>query len=101
MKTINAFLLFAILALAGWQLLGVLSDDALGMAVGILFGAVVSIPTALLVIAATRRPERSQAQQKPPEPQPPVLVMQGEIVDEVPQVIEQRRRLTVVNDWLD
>lgn len=66
-----------------------ISSDALGMAVGMLFGVLAGIPSALLVLASSRRPaddDRRQPQQPPPyqprlpptEPwpyQPPVIVL--------------------------
>src|SRR4051794_16230253 len=40
---------------AGWRIGGSLSSDALSMAVGVLFGVVAGVPTALLLMAGSRR----------------------------------------------
>ena len=42
-------------ATAGWRIGEALSPDALSMAVGILFGVLAGVPTALLVMAAPRK----------------------------------------------
>jgi ABC-type transport system involved in cytochrome bd biosynthesis fused ATPase/permease subunit len=42
----------------GWRISDGLSADALGMAVGVLFGVTAGIPVALLIVAASRRDER-------------------------------------------
>ena len=83
---------------AAWRIGGQLSSDALGMAVGLLFGIMAGVPTALLVMAANRRREQEQEEavehrrksnqaQQPPQgyyggygsgyPQPPVIVLAG------------------------
>jgi hypothetical protein len=85
--------------IAAWRIAGQLSADALGMAVGVLFGVMAGVPTALMVMASSRRraaeeeeatPRRRQQQpqgmpQQPPyyggygpggyAPQPPVIVL--------------------------
>jgi hypothetical protein len=40
---------------AGWRIGNALSPDALSMAVGLLFGVMAGVPTALLVMAGSRR----------------------------------------------
>ena len=81
---------------AAWRIGGQLSSDALGMAVGLLFGIMAGVPTALLVMAANRRREqeqedaverRRQSSQPHQQPffggyspgygQPPVIVLAG------------------------
>ena len=64
-----------------------LSSDALGMAMGVVFGVLAGVPTALLVLASqrqqSRRPHdddddyRAEAQRylQPPPYQPPVIVL--------------------------
>lgn len=83
-------------AVAAWRIGGQLSSDALGMAVGLLFGIMAGVPTALMVMAANRRREQeqveaverrrqtSQAQSPayyggygPGYAQPPVIVLAG------------------------
>jgi hypothetical protein len=88
--------------IAAWRIAGQLSSDAVGMAVGVLFGVMAGVPTALMVMASSRRraaeeeettPRRRQSQQQPhgmPQhpgyyggygpgyaPQPPVIVLAG------------------------
>jgi hypothetical protein len=85
--------------IAGWRLAGQLSSDALGMAVGVLFGIMAGVPTALLVMASGRRraaeEEESTTRRRQPQnmqqhpyygggygpggypPQPPVIVLAG------------------------
>lgn len=78
-------------AAAGWRIGSALSPDALSMAVGILFGVLAGIPTALLVMAGTRRREAEERPRLPERaypvrpdgawgqpyfpPQPPVIVV--------------------------
>ena len=45
----------AFVGIAGWRIGGELSPDAMGMAIGMLFGVMAGIPTALLVLASERR----------------------------------------------
>lgn len=84
-------------SIAAWRIAGQLSADAIGMAVGVLFGVLAGLPTALLVMASSRRREqereareeaaarRRQNQQQHPQgyyggygpgyAQPPVIVL--------------------------
>ena len=41
--------------IAAWRIAGQLSADALGMAVGVLFGVMAGVPTALMVMASVRK----------------------------------------------
>lgn len=91
--------------IAAWRIAGQLSADALGMAVGVLFGVMAGVPTALMVMASgrrraeeeeetTKRRRQQQPQGMPPQghpggygaggygpggyaPQPPVIVLAG------------------------
>ena len=65
----------------GWRIGGELSPDALGMAVGMLFGVMAGIPTVLILLASQRRPdghssrsERPQHQIQQQTPAPPQVV---------------------------
>ena len=90
------FVMLALLVILGvmtWRLGASLSSDALGMAVGVVFGVLAGIPAALLVLATNSRrreqedDERSerydryqqrQDRQLPAYPyQPPVIVVAG------------------------
>src|SRR4051812_12305501 len=55
MKRWMALALLIFVGAAGWRIGGSLSPDALSMAVGVLFGVMASVPTALLVMAGNRR----------------------------------------------
>ena len=82
-------LLLVFVAMAGWRIGGSLSSDAISMAVGVLFGILAGIPTALLVLASGRRRDsrgderaengyREQGRQlgyPACAPQPPVIVL--------------------------
>ena len=54
-----ALLIFA--GFAGWRIGGDISSDAVSMGVGVLFGIVAGIPTALLVMANNRKREMTNA----------------------------------------
>ena len=64
MKRLIIVALLIFVGFAGWQAGGALSADAMGMAVGIVFGVLASLPAALLILVANRR----SAQQEPPTP---------------------------------
>lgn len=50
---------------AGWRTGEVLSPDALSMATGVLFGVMAGVPTALLVMAGSRRREERTEESRP------------------------------------
>lgn len=59
----KSLFILAVLAGAGyfgWQAGGGLDTDALGVAVGIVLGALAAVPTALFVMAGSRRRERDE-----------------------------------------
>lgn len=51
-----------------WQIGGKLSADAVGMAVGVLFGILAGIPTALLLVYALRRQEATEQEVEEVQP---------------------------------
>jgi hypothetical protein len=55
MKQLALLTLLIVGGLLAWLLGSRLSADALGMAVGLVFGVLAGVPTALLVLAANRR----------------------------------------------
>lgn len=76
------------LGVAVWRIGGLLSSDAIGMAVGMVFGVLAGVPAALLVLATSRRNDDRQEEdsftgartdrQLPAYPyQPPVIVVTG------------------------
>ena len=55
MKQLAVLTLLLVAGLLAWLFASRLSADALGMAVGLVFGVLAGVPTALLVLAAGRR----------------------------------------------
>ena len=107
MKSILGIALLIFVGAVGWQIGGQLSPDALGMAVGILFGIMAGIPTALLMLAAQRRPDgHSEREQRPQRPRvepvaPPQIVQNHYHYHEAPgrsrqAEVMQRHQLTVI-----
>ena len=71
----NKLLIVIVVVVLGvliWQIGGRLSTDAVGMAVGMVFGALSGIPAALLILATARRGEGSAELRRM---QPPVVVV--------------------------
>ncbi|MBI3960887.1 MAG: hypothetical protein HY328_18915, partial [Chloroflexi bacterium] len=64
MKRLAVVALLIFVGFAGWRAGGVLSTDAMSMAVGMIFGVLASLPAALLMLAATRRFQQAE----PPSP---------------------------------
>lgn len=60
-----------------WQIGSRLSSDAISMALGVAFGVLAGVPTAILVMAGQRRQEPPRPPQQAPAPQPPVIVIHG------------------------
>ncbi|MEZ4711700.1 MAG: hypothetical protein R3A44_31200 [Caldilineaceae bacterium] len=88
MKSFWGAAILIFVGVAGWRIGGQLSTDALGMAVGILFGVMAGIPTALILLASQRRDadsrggsadDRKQGQlaANAHAYQPPVIVVAG------------------------
>ena len=62
MKRLAIIALLIFVGFAGWRAGGVLSTDAMSMAVGVVFGVLASIPAALLILAASRRSAQTEPQ---------------------------------------
>ena len=92
MKRFFALAVLVFVGVAAWQIGSKLSADAIGMGVGVLFGVMAGIPTALLLLASNRRRQqdddwqsqsRGRGQQHGMMPygqypqQPPVIVLAG------------------------
>lgn len=78
MKHILALCAFILVGTVGWQLGGRLSSDAIGMALGILFGIMAMVPLVLMAFAM-----RNGERYEDPEPRrqpPPVIVGRPAIV---------------------
>lgn len=97
MKKLLGLILLVFIGVIAWRIGDSLSSDAVSMAVGVLFGIMAGIPTALLVLASDRRRnEQAEMRREPygrdrgpyggypqnngylPYPQqPPVIVLTG------------------------
>ncbi len=55
MKKFIGLILLVFVGVVGWRVGGSLSSDAMSMAIGVLFGVLAGVPTALLLLAAERR----------------------------------------------
>lgn len=87
MRALFAGVLLMICAVGAWRVATVISPDAVSMAVGMLFGVLAGIPTALLMLASGRRRDREDDEREgedaryrgaPAYPfQPPVIVVAG------------------------
>lgn len=67
-----------------WKVAETLSPDALGLAIGVVFGVLAGLPTALLVLAGNRRRENPAPQRRRADSYAPVVDA------ELPAEIEQR-----------
>ena len=85
MKYFALLIMCVFVGVVGWRIGGELSPDALGMAVGMLFGVMAGIPTALLMLASQqRRDDADNASHQRPriEPvQPPAPVTNNYITN--------------------
>ena len=89
MKSFFGMATLLFVGVAGWRIGGQLSADVLGMAIGILFGVMAGIPTALILLASQRRDrdlrDAHPGGEKTPHQlphnahgyQPPVIVVAG------------------------
>ena len=78
MKHFGLLIMCVFVGVVGWRIGGELSTDAMGMAIGMLFGVMAGIPTALILLASQRRddghrgrheqPRRPRVEQQPPAP---------------------------------
>jgi len=106
MKLIAAVLVWVVLCVGAWSIGSVLSSDAIGMVLGLLFGILVPLPGCFLVLVAARRQQARRDPFYPPPvyqpPPPPAALLPPPtiIVVQLPsgqrvraQVIEGQRRL--------
>jgi hypothetical protein len=91
MKQVILVAIMAVVAVTAWRIGTQLSSDAISMAVGVMFGVLAGVPTALLVLASSRRrgsdreDEHEAFQRHGVQrgqyggyyPQPPVIVVTG------------------------
>jgi hypothetical protein len=74
MKTLFFAAILILVGIVGWRIDGTLSTDSIAMAVGMLFGIMAGIPTALILLASERRDmecRRPHWREEPPQ-RPPV-----------------------------
>jgi hypothetical protein len=69
MKRWIGLALLVFVGTAGWRIGEALSPDALSMAVGVLFGVMAGVPTALLVMAGNRRRDEERREESRPRGQ--------------------------------
>ena len=60
MKRLLILCALVFVGVLGWRVGSAMSSDAIGIAVGVVFGVLASIPAALLMLVAGRRSERRQ-----------------------------------------
>jgi len=84
MKRIAIIALLIFVGFAGWHAGGLLSTDAIGMAVGIVFGVLASLPAALLLLAASRRNAQPES---PVNNRPHQQTSQGQMSGQMPIVV--------------
>lgn len=88
MRKFLGIALLIFVAVAGWRIGELLSTDALGMALGVIFGMMAGIPAALIALSASRiqHPQPRQDEQsrygmlpasQGMPPYPPVIVVAG------------------------
>ena len=83
MKRIVLLIVVVFVAFVGWRIIESISSDALGLAIGVVFGVLAGLPTALLVLASNRRRESKKANDRRQQPngqmgyghQAPVIVL--------------------------
>ena len=66
MKQLTIVICAGLFALIGWQVIGHISSDALGLAIGVVFGVLAGLPTAVLVLASSNRERQRDEVQAPP-----------------------------------
>lgn len=86
-----------LLGLGAWWVGSKLSSDAIGLALGVIFGTMASLPGAVLVLLARRREAERPAQQWHAQPpQPPVIVITGSTPPLLPR---ERDESIIVDPW--
>ena len=83
--------------LGAWWVGSKLSSDAIGLALGVIFGTMASLPGAVLVLVARRREaERPPQQWQAQQPQPPVIVITGSTLPALPR---ERDFSVILDAW--
>ena len=71
MKQLTIVICVGLVALVGWRITENISSDALGLAIGVVFGVLAGLPTAVLVLASSNRERQRDEVQVPPSFLPP------------------------------
>ena len=88
MKKVVAICVLMLLGAGAWYIADRLSSDAIGLALGVIFGVLAGLPAALLVMVSSRRRQEFDEDQRarrggqpgygyPQMQQPPVIVVTG------------------------
>jgi hypothetical protein len=87
-RRFSGVIVLAAIAIVGWKIGSVLSRDALGMAVGVIFGMMAGIPAALIAVSLKRQvpaeqPSNQQGERlllpaPAPAPRPKIIIVQPE-----------------------
>ena len=100
MKQFSIVLLAVLFGIVLWRIGERLSADAIGLAVGVIFGVLAGLPAAVLVLANGRQREEKRHDRQPAQPQhgyggqPPVIVLTGG--QTVPQALPEPQSNTAV-----
>ncbi|NJN81633.1 MAG: hypothetical protein HC802_04650 [Caldilineaceae bacterium] len=89
MKRLIVVVLLVFVAVGAWRIGSRLSADALGMGVGLVFGVLAGVPTALLVMASGRRRDEpgSRGSRMGHEQNPHGLPMYGGYPQQAPVIV--------------
>ena len=101
MKRFLALCILVFVGVATWIIGSKLSADAIGMGVGVMFGVMAGIPTALLLLASQRRRDAQSSHDDPPTrypQQPPVIVLPAPHYDNSYPRISDRTHLPTLPD---
>jgi hypothetical protein len=96
-KTILGTVLLIIFAVGAWKLAMRISPDAVGMAIGMLFGVLAGLPTAALMLASNRRSQYEEDDYPQPRSYPPQPPQQTIVV--VRERIERGEPIPPANRW--
>ena len=66
MKQLTIVICVGLVALVGWRITENISSDALGLAIGVVFGVLAGLPTAVLVLARSNRERQRDEVKAPP-----------------------------------
>lgn len=98
MRYIFGACLLTLVGVVGWRIGQELSPDAIGMAIGLLFGIMAGTPAALMVLASRRREDMRHDRR--PEPQRPRSVhITVEHFDQPPVVVRPGRTEAKPETW--